>query len=758
VSTRSIGEGVPGVADGIDVYHLLALAGVLTLTGSYVAVLHDLARVVGDSSMLVPVVAASMVGAVALSRSIGERTALWLGLVIAALGYGYYLLVTPGGLGVLITATDRIISDAVALLTGYSVLRMTKAHIWSLGFAPAPVFLSWYLALRRRWALSVAAGGVALLVLVLTGDAGIEVTLIGVVGAVVAVGFGELSRRDGSILEADVLIVLVVLMAVVSLWAPAVGGDSGNPLFLVPGASASGPGGLAESTDRMTIQGETELSPQVRFTVESDRSEYWRVATYDRFTGREWIRSGTTSEYDGQLAGPPGPSEEVEQRVTVETPMRAVPAAASPVALRGEATSSARVTDHGGLITGEQLSEGTTYTVRSEVVTASPGELRIAGTDYPEFVTQRDYTQLPDDTPDRVGERTAEIVEGADNPYDKAVAIEQWLERNKEYSLEVSRPDGNIADAFLFEMDAGYCTYYATAMTAMLREEGIPARMVTGYTPGQQVDDDEYVVRGLDAHAWVEVYFPDYGWVRFDPTPSDDRASAEQSTVQQARQDDVDGVDTASSEGEPLTTTETTTSRNSPIDSTSFNGTGASTRSDNLPQLGDVDRASEDYNTTGGDTVTSTTATTSTDGEAPGSGGSLPDPPSPETVGWSLLVGIGLAAGAHRTGVTERTYGFVRLYWQGARGTPEEDVERAAERLDTLLAKEYRERRSGETRRQYVTALSLAGLDDRADRVARLHERARYGDGVSPEEADEAVRLVDALVRERTPVVRRLVS
>ncbi|NHN48141.1 DUF3488 domain-containing protein [Halostella sp. JP-L12] len=753
MSTRSVGEGVAGVADGVDLYHLLALGGVLTLTASYVAVLHDLATVVGDSSMLLPVVAASALVAVALSRTIGERTALGLGVAIAALGYAYYLLVTPGGLAVLITATDRIISDAVALLTGYSVLRMTKAHVWSLGFAPAPVFLSWYLAFRRRWALSVAAGGVALLVLVLTGDAGVEITLIGVVGAVAAVGFGELSRRGGSLLEADVLIVLVVLMAVVSLWAPAVGGDSANPLFLVPGGGASGSGGLAESTDRMTIQGETELSPKVRFTVESDRAEYWRVATYDRFTGREWIRSGTTTDYAGQLTGPPGPAETVEQRVTVETPMRAMPAAADPVEVEGDAASAAVVTDHGGLAAGERLSSGATYTVRSEVVTASPGELRGAGTDYPDYVAQRDYTQLPDDTPDRVGERTAEVVEGADNPYDKAVAIEQWLERNKEYSLDVQRPDGNVADAFLFEMERGYCTYYATTMTVMLREEGIPARMVTGYTPGQQVGEDEYVVRGLDAHAWVEVYFPDYGWVRFDPTPGDERTEAERSTVEQARQDGIGGVDTDTSEGEPLTTTETTTPRSSPVDRPGFNGTVNTTQSEDLPQLGDLDRSAESGNATADAPSESTTTTAGGGDGATGDGRSLPDPPSPETVGWSLLVGIGLAAGAHRTGITERTYGFVRLHWQGASGSPATDVERAAERLDALLAKQYRERRAGETRRQYVNALSLAGLDDRAERVARLHEKARYGGGVSREEADEAVRLVDELVAERTPVV-----
>ncbi len=743
------------------VYRAVAVGGLLALTASYVVVLHDLATVVGDSGLLFPVVVASLVSGVALSRVVGERTAVLLGAGLAAGGYAYYLVVTPGGLDVLITATDRIVSDAIAMLTGYSILRMTKAHVWSLGFAPAPVFLSWFLLARRRYVLSVTAGGIALLVLVLTGDAGTIPTLVGVVGAVAVVGFGELERRGGTLIQADVLIVLVVLMAVSSLWLPAVGGDGNKPLFLVPGGGG-GAGGLAESTDRMTIQGETELSTEVRFTVESDRSEYWRVATYDRFTGREWIRSGTSADLDGQLSGPPGESVTVEQRVEVKTAMRAIPAAAEPVSLRGNARPPARVTAQGGLMTNSPLSPGDSYMVQSEVVTATPGELRNAGTDYPNRISSRDYTQLPDDTPDRVGDRTSEIVEGLDNPYDKAIAIERYLERNNEYSLEIERPDGNIADKFLFEMDEGYCTYYATTMTVMLREEGIPARMVTGYTPGQQVDDDTYVVRGVDAHAWVEVYFPDHGWVRFDPTPSAERSDAERDTVQEARENDADGVDTEQSQGEPLRQTTTT---DAPSTASSIERANRSryavspdsARDENLPQLGGIDGTTGDsVNRTDASSSESTTADPSASDDDD-DGSPVPELPPPETMAWSLFLGLGIVAGAHRTGLTEKAYGVVRLYWQGSRGTPEEDVERAVERLDALLADEYRPRRPGETRREYIDALSLAGLDDRAERVVRIHERARYADGVPRDEAETAIRLVDSLVRERTRVVGKYV-
>ena len=73
---------------------------------------------------------------------------------------------------------------------------------------------------------------------------------------------------------------------------------------------------------------------------------------------------------------------------------------------------------------------------------------------------------------------------------------------------------------FLFVRRAGHCEYFASAMTVMLRAEGIPARYVTGFAPGEYNDvGGDYIIRESDAHAWVEVYFPGFGWITFDPTP-----------------------------------------------------------------------------------------------------------------------------------------------------------------------------------------------------------------------------------------------
>src|SRR5699024_2515854 len=160
----------------------------------------------------------------------------------------------------------------------------------------------------------------------------------------------------------------------------------------------------------------------------------------------------------------------------------------------------ARVTSLAGLQPDGTLANGTSYTVTSQRPNWTADELRSAGEDYPDGIRSR-YTQLPESTPERVANRTDRLTSNADTPYDTARTIERWLEGSKNYSLDVDRPDGSIADSYLFEMNAGYCTYYATTMATMLRTQDIPARFVTGYTPGQRVARDEWVVRGLDSHA-----------------------------------------------------------------------------------------------------------------------------------------------------------------------------------------------------------------------------------------------------------------
>ena len=145
--------------------------------------------------------------------------------------------------------------------------------------------------------------------------------------------------------------------------------------------------------------------------------------------------------------------------------------------------------------------------------------LRTAGLSYPQEILDT-YLQVPK-LDDRIPKLAREIAGRATTPYDQAAAIEIYLRTRFGYTLQ--QPDPPPADPlahFLFRRQTGHCEYFATAMTVLARTLGIPARYVNGFLPGEYNDvGDSYIVRGSDAHSWVEIYFPGYGWIPFDPTP-----------------------------------------------------------------------------------------------------------------------------------------------------------------------------------------------------------------------------------------------
>ncbi len=163
--------------------------------------------------------------------------------------------------------------------------------------------------------------------------------------------------------------------------------------------------------------------------------------------------------------------------------------------------------------------EGTIYEAESQLSLASPTLLReTAVSDIPAAIKAR-YTPLPDTVPQRVHDLAQEIAGDLDNPYDQARAIEQFL-RQYPYSLDVPLPpsDADPVDYFLFDLQIGYCDYYASAMVVMARSLGLPARMAVGFL-GQSPDENGVqTILQLNGHSWAEVYFAEYGWVEFEPT------------------------------------------------------------------------------------------------------------------------------------------------------------------------------------------------------------------------------------------------
>ncbi|HLZ47440.1 MAG TPA: transglutaminase domain-containing protein, partial [Candidatus Limnocylindria bacterium] len=171
-----------------------------------------------------------------------------------------------------------------------------------------------------------------------------------------------------------------------------------------------------------------------------------------------------------------------------------------------------------------------TYTTTSLVSKATKDELRKATTAYPATI-RTTYLQLPPSVPARVKDLAVQITESKATPYDKAEAIETYLRNTYKYSTVVKpAPAGrDPVDYFLFDLKADFCEYFASSMAVMLREVGVPSRVVEGFTPGELDNSQRYAVKELNAHAWVEAYFPQYGWIEFEPTPSElpfDRAES----------------------------------------------------------------------------------------------------------------------------------------------------------------------------------------------------------------------------------------
>ncbi len=130
------------------------------------------------------------------------------------------------------------------------------------------------------------------------------------------------------------------------------------------------------------------------------------------------------------------------------------------------------------------------------------------------------YTVLPGHLEQQVFDLANRITANYQTPYDKALAIKNYLSRYYSYTLDAAAPPSNIdfVTYFLFRSKEGYCTYFASAMTVLCRMAGIPARYVEGYLAQPNSEGAAYVT-GLDAHAWTEVYFSGFGWVPFDATP-----------------------------------------------------------------------------------------------------------------------------------------------------------------------------------------------------------------------------------------------
>ncbi len=299
--------------------------------------------------------------------------------------------------------------------------------------------------------------------------------------------------------------------------------------------------GPAYFGDTMALLGPVTLGDAPVFDAVTKKGRYWRGVVYDEYTGRGWVNTATSSTsisdddprlnaFDFDMREPVTQTIRVLQPGTVQLHLLPQPIAVDwPT--RAQYSPVPSSTDAGVaplnvsiLESRRPLKVGETFTAVSSLSVAGTQSLRDAGTDYPAWIRQK-YLQLPDELPQRVRDLAAQIAEGKDNPYDKVSAIEAYLRKIKyDEQIPAPPPGRDGVDWFLFDEQAGYCDYYASALVTMARSLGIPARIAAGYSLGDYDPEiGAYRQREYDAHSWPEVFFPKYGWVEFEPTAADPR-------------------------------------------------------------------------------------------------------------------------------------------------------------------------------------------------------------------------------------------
>jgi transglutaminase-like putative cysteine protease len=259
-----------------------------------------------------------------------------------------------------------------------------------------------------------------------------------------------------------------------------------------------------------------------RFMEPPGEQHYWRGAIYENYTGRGWDMAPLGESASTVSGYPPEDSARYPLRQEFDIldlgDDRLFAASQPVVASEGLLLRIAGDDELSTLLLGAEQE----YSVVSWIPRVTRDQLIAAGSDYPATIRST-YLLVPPEVPQRVRALASRVSGGGGSAFEKAVRIQEYLRRSFVYQDDLPPPPAgrDVVDYFLFDAPGGFCSYYATAMAVLLRLEGVPARVVTGFATGAwEPGQGRYRVTESDAHAWVEVYFPKYGWIEFEPTPS----------------------------------------------------------------------------------------------------------------------------------------------------------------------------------------------------------------------------------------------
>ena len=341
--------------------------------------------------------------------------------------------------------------------------------------------------------------------------------------------------------------IFIVLLATIAYFAPKFGPQWPNPMDFLKFNTSEASKEQKVSTigyglDDSRLGGPFKADPTIVFTARTQNKHYWRVETKDFYTGKGWgisenpkkisfkNKNDVVSWYEQNTK-----TETTEATITMQKSYPHLTYPAGLVSVEASSDVSYSVDPFSEKIYTMNEDSSTTlhsYKVTYEIPEFSIENLKAVKTNEdqetnPYFMTK--YTQLPESLPQRVKDLAVNLTNDKDNRYDKVLAIENYFTDNSftYESTNVLFPakSQDYVDQFLFDTKSGYCNNFSTSMIVLLRSAGIPARWVKGYTEGTLDNTlasaegaDVYTITNDNAHSWVEVYFPGYGWIPFEPT------------------------------------------------------------------------------------------------------------------------------------------------------------------------------------------------------------------------------------------------
>ncbi len=341
------------------------------------------------------------------------------------------------------------------------------------------------------------------------------------------------------------------------------GGQSTEPAQAGKATGRTGVGGFLGFANELDTATRGALGDEVVMRVRADRPGYFLGMTFDNWDGENWKRSTASSAFQTLQSGSPF---DVGQLLTSygDDPSEPPPRAGSGPSSFDEAGLDPGVYDVGttnvqtfyvmqplanllfataepteayfpahSLIVGADgsmrstvaMTPGTVYTVISSDTQQPPSVLaQIPPLPLKEVrAAFGQDLQYPSGRYRRVAALAERIVTAAraTTTYAKVTALEAWMGRHVRYSTDIPPllPGQDAVNHFLFGSRVGYCEQISTALAVMLRTLGVPTREAIGYVPGPfDPLSDLYEIQAKDAHAWVQVWFPQVGWQSFDPT------------------------------------------------------------------------------------------------------------------------------------------------------------------------------------------------------------------------------------------------